>query len=336
MGGKPPAPPAPPDPKETASTQTATNVNTAIANQQAGLINQITPYGTNSFNQRGVYSFVDKTDPDNHITHEIPLMELVTEFTPEGQEISDQNLQTDLNLATFGAEQSGKLNDLLRKPFDLSNDEVEGRIIDLQRDRMDPLWSDKRSSLEGRLSEQGIKRGTTAYDKAFAGFSRDENDAYNQMMLAGRGQALNEKLTQDTMPINQLIGITSGTQVQQPQFQATPSFNMPTTDYAGITSDNYNQRLSQWQAAQNSGGGFPIGGLFSALGSIGGAAFSDRRLKRDVTFLGLLGDLPIYAWRYIWGGPRHVGVMAQDMEVLRPDAVVRLPGGWLAVDYGAI
>jgi hypothetical protein len=49
----------------------------------------------------------------------------------------------------------------------------------------------------------------------------------------------------------------------------------------------------------------------------------------------MLRDLPIYAYEYVWGGPRRIGVMAQDMLTIRPAAVVPM-GDYLAVDYGAL
>ena len=61
---------------------------------------------------------------------------------------------------------------------------------------------------------------------------------------------------------------------------------------------------------------------------------SDRRLKTDVVLLAALPNgLRVYSYRYVWGGPRRIGVMAQDVLLWRPDAVVRGPLGFLRVDY---
>ena len=46
--------------------------------------------------------------------------------------------------------------------------------------------------------------------------------------------------------------------------------------------------------------------------------------------------LPIYTFAYVWGGPDMVGVMAQDLLVLRPDAVITSDSGYLMVDYDQI
>ena len=72
-------------------------------------------------------------------------------------------------------------------------------------------------------------------------------------------------------------------------------------------------------------------------GGGGGGGWSDRRLKRDITRLGVSpSGLPIYAFQYVWGGPRYIGVMAQDLLKLRPDAVILDESGYFKVDYSLI
>lgn len=73
---------------------------------------------------------------------------------------------------------------------------------------------------------------------------------------------------------------------------------------------------------KTSGGTFGqiLSGL-TAAASIG-AKFSDERVKVDKQVVGMLGNkLPVYLYRYIWGGPPEIGVMAQDVEKLHPEAV---------------
>ena len=63
-------------------------------------------------------------------------------------------------------------------------------------------------------------------------------------------------------------------------------------------------------------------------------AASDRRLKTDIRRVGKTdGGLPLYAYRYKAGGPHQLGVMAQDVAKVRPDAVGDIGGGFLGVDY---
>jgi len=80
------------------------------------------------------------------------------------------------------------------------------------------------------------------------------------------------------------------------------------------------------------GGGGGGGG-----GGSGGGSWSDRRLKRDIRRIGTSpSGLRIYAFRYVWGGPVFVGVMAQDLLESRPDAVIETESGLLMVDYDRI
>lgn len=94
------------------------------------------------------------------------------------------------------------------------------------------------------------------------------NQSYNQNALTNQNQ-----------PINQLDALLSGSQVQNPSFTTTPvsQEQIPTTDYAQIAQNSYQDQLSSYnaqvqaQAAQNSGlfglGGSILGGLVK-LGGI--------------------------------------------------------------------
>jgi hypothetical protein len=67
-----------------------------------------------------------------------------------------------------------------------------------------------------------------------------------------------------------------------------------------------------------------------------GAVVSDRRMKTDIKKVGRLDDgLAVYKYRYKAGGPQHIGVMAQEVQKVKPEAV-RNYGGTLAVDYGKL
>jgi hypothetical protein len=65
--------------------------------------------------------------------------------------------------------------------------------------------------------------------------------------------------------------------------------------------------------------------------------FSDERLKTDIVKLGEgWGGLGIYAYRYLWSPIRYVGVMAQEVLKVKPEAVAVHPSGFLMVNYGAL
>jgi outer membrane immunogenic protein len=67
-------------------------------------------------------------------------------------------------------------------------------------------------------------------------------------------------------------------------------------------------------------------------------ALSDARLKRDIVLVGRLDDgLGLYSYRYLWSDTVYVGVMAQEVALIRPDAVVRgALDDYLRVDYSRL
>lgn len=61
---------------------------------------------------------------------------------------------------------------------------------------------------------------------------------------------------------------------------------------------------------------------------------SDRRLKADILQVGLLrAGIPLYRFRYLGHDEVHVGVMAQDVRAVVPEAVVTDASGFMRVDY---
>ncbi|NNU50695.1 tail fiber domain-containing protein [Rhizobium sp. WYCCWR 11279] len=84
------------------------------------------------------------------------------------------------------------------------------------------------------------------------------------------------------------------------------------------------------------GGGADSGSSDSG-GPSGGWDGSDRRLKTQIRRIGTSpSGIPIYAFRYLWGGPLFIGTMAQDLLLIRPDAVMQTASGYYMVDYARL
>ncbi|SMF96660.1 Tat (twin-arginine translocation) pathway signal sequence [Methylomagnum ishizawai] len=63
---------------------------------------------------------------------------------------------------------------------------------------------------------------------------------------------------------------------------------------------------------------------------------SDRRLKTDIVREGTLPNgLALYSFRYTWSQQRFVGVMADEVEAVKPQAVSIHRTGYKMVDYSA-
>lgn len=317
--------PAPQDPAATAAAQTASNKETAVANANLNRIDQYTPQGSVTYTKIGMNE--DGT----------PKYQSNQTYSPDEQNIFNLGQQTRTNIGNIGVQQSAKIGDLLNSPVDL-NSGVDQKLFDLGRARLDPVWQQREEQMSQKLANQGIGIGTEAYDRAMSGFGNSRNDAYNQLALTGRGQAVQEVMAQRNQPINEISALMSGSQVSQPNFVGVPQANMANTDVAGIYGNAFNQQM-QIANAQNSTNNAMIGG---AAGLAGNAMrfipWSDRRLKKNIVALGADDTgLMVYRFNYIWDDPAtYVGYMADNVAEMYPGAVVRQANGFDAVDYGRI
>jgi len=76
-------------------------------------------------------------------------------------------------------------------------------------------------------------------------------------------------------------------------------------------------------------------GEFYANGSC--YAPSDMRLKRDIVRLARLDNgIGLYRYRYLWSDVVYVGVMAQEVAEIMPEAVVTAADGGYRVDYARL
>ena len=76
-----------------------------------------TPLGNLNYNQTGTYDF---TDPTTGSQYSIPRFTASQTLSPQELAIQSQGERGKLNLATLGADQSGRLGGVLNSPFDLS------------------------------------------------------------------------------------------------------------------------------------------------------------------------------------------------------------------------
>jgi Chaperone of endosialidase len=321
--------PRPPDPQQTAAAQTGTNIGTAIANSQMGMVNQVTPDGTLTYSQSGTYEY---KDPYTGKVYNLPKTTATTSLSEMGTQIKGQNDQTQLNMAQTGNQQSAFLKDYLGTPWNPDTAEIEGRLMELGSQRLDPRFAREEDQMRTRLANQGVTAGSEAWNREMGQLGETKNDAYNNLMLQGRGQAFNELGAIRNQPINEISALLNGSQVASPNVSMFQPQGAATTDVAGLINNNYNQQQQQWQQKQ-AGQQALLGGLFSAGSSL---LMSDARLKEDIRRVGQTdAGLPIYTYRYKGYPAYHMGVMAQEAELTFPQAVHEV-GGFKAVDYRGI
>ena len=151
-------------------------------------------------------------------------------------------------------------------------------------------------------------------------------------------QQLAQDLALRGQPLNEIIGLMSGSQIQLPQFAGySPSQVAPPPTFAGAQA-GYNAQLGAANA-QNAANSQLTQGLFQ----LGGAAllaptgtFSDRRLKTNIKKVGMADNgLNVYSYNYVWGGPTQLGYMADEVEKVVPNAVGESQG-FKTVNYEMI
>ncbi len=89
--------------------------------------------------------------------------------------------------------------------------------------------------------------------------------------------------------------------------------------------------------SQGSSSGSQSSGNFGKTLFAAASLFSDPKLKMDVTELGTLPNgLGVYEFYYIDGSGPFIGVMADEVEQIQPEALGPVVDGFMTVDYSKI
>ncbi len=321
--------PKAPDPYAVAEAQSKSNIKTAQEQARLGMSGQSTPYGSLQY----------VTDPNSPSGYRA-----VTQFSPEEQALMgmSQDLQAQYGGMTAG--QLGRVNDTISTPFDLSAARST-EISDIQKTLLDPQWNARADALQTQLLNRGIRPGSEAYEREMSMFNQQRDDAYNKMFLDAYQTANNAAMTERNIPISDLnaLGIGSLQTPQFPQFANTPSPGVAPTDVAGPVMANYQSQMNAYN--NQMGGLFGLGssmlGGWAMKGFPGAAALlSDRRTKQDIE---RIGDDPrgwgVYRFRYrpeVGEEGWRLGYMADEVEAVRPEAVMLHPSGFKMVNYDAL
>lgn len=246
---------------------------------------------------------------------------------------AQQAFNQNLGAAQFGNQAQQQLFGQMMNQADLAN-RATG-----QQFSQDLASQQFRNQALGQASALDIQR-MNAQNSALS-----QQQALNQQFAAFqnqlRQQAIAEQMQRRGMSLNEMNALLSGQQVAMPQM---PSFvaaqRSETPNILGATQMGYDAALGAYNA-QQAGASNTLGGLFSlgsaALSNPASAAFmfSDRRLKRNIKRVGThVTGVGIYEYTML--GYPQVGVMAQELQAVRPDLVKRHQNGYLMVNYGGL
>jgi hypothetical protein len=175
-------------------------------------------------------------------------------------------------------------------------------------------------------------------------YNQAQNQGYNQNLQTAQfgnnasDQALARALQLRSQPINEINSLMSGSQIQTPQFQGYTGATVgaaPTLQGAQLAGQQATDIYGQQVAARNANVAALAQVAATGAKFIPGYGTSDIRLKSNIV---RIGDHPlgIGIYEYDIDGHRDVGVMAQEVLTVKPEAVAQRPDGYLMVNYGAL
>jgi len=218
--------------------------------------------------------------------------------------------------------------------------EAYNNAMRTQGEQRNDLYS--QAALQGLNLDMGANQQGYNQAASTAGlYNQTQNQAYNQGLgnaqfgNTAAAQYLQQQLGLYNQPLNSINALMSSSQIQNPQFQQYTGANVAAAPvFQGVQAqgqaaqDLYGQQMAARNAKVN------------ALGQIAGTAaqaamMSDIRLKSNIV---KIGDHPlgIGIYEYDIFGKRDIGVMAQEVLKVKPEAIVIHPSGYLMVNYGAL
>ena len=199
-----------------------------------------------------------------------------------------------------------------------------GSQMGLQYDQLANAFNQQNAQFGANMGLQYDQMGQQ--DRQFGSqqnYQQSQADMQMLMQLLGYGNQLdqynNGLLGTDQQRAGSLFGLIPGLAPTQLDVQGTINTG------ASINQSN----AANAQAQQNA--------MYQAIGQMAGGAMSmgasDRRVKTDISRVGTLDNgLPVYVYRFKHGGPMQIGVMAQEVERVKPHAVAEI-GGIKHVNY---
>lgn len=208
--------------------------------------------------------------------------------------------------------------------------------------RLDPQFALQHKQLDSRLAAQGLADPTgEANQSANAQLGRQESDAYNQANFSSQILGGQEAQRMQGMDLqSRMAPLQAQQQAFQNQMMPLQAYNNLLVGQLGMQGQQYGQ-AQQTNNDTNAFWGQVANSIGQLAGSVGGAAMaSDERLKSHVHRFKTeaLPGVPWATWR--WRDPANremtFGVIAQDLQKVRPDLVHTGADGFLRVDYAGL
>jgi hypothetical protein len=295
MGKKAPTPPPAPDYAGAAVAQGASNLESARATAKLSNPNTYTPYGTQLVSYDGDVPTIRQTltpQAQQTLEAEQRVQTSLANLGEKGTQMASTVLDKPFAFGGPAVQTSLNTSNIARMPVNAGTTGQEAIMS-----RLEPSLARARTTTETNLVNQGLRPGTEAYDNAIRSLGEQETDqrtqavlqginldtaanaqGYNQALQGGQfantaqQQALAQAIQGRQMPLNEITALMSGSQIQNPQFQAYQGANVAaaptfaaTQAQGAFDANSYNQQVAAQNA--NTAGLYSLGG--SAMRAFG-------------------------------------------------------------------
>ena len=288
MGKSSPAAPAAPDYAGAATAQGEANIAAARESAKLSNPNIISPFGNQlvSYDANGQPTVTQSLTPQAQetLTAQQKVQTSLANLGQQGVQTAQNVMGTPFSFGGPQVQTSLDTSNVAKMPVNAGTTGQEAIMS-----RLNPSLARNRVSTETQLTNQGLRPGSEAYDNAINLLGQQENDArtqavlqginldtganaqgYNQALQGGQfantaqQQALAQAIQSRQMPLNEITALMSGSQIQNPQYQAYQGQNVAAAPIANATAQQgafdqnlYNQQVGSSNA--NSSGLFQLG-----------------------------------------------------------------------------
>jgi hypothetical protein len=321
---------------------------------------------------------VDKIDPSTgkHYTS----WEQNLSLDPQSQQALDAQQQLAATRSQGAAGLANQAVSNLRQPlntsgmtnyFSFGGPQIPGSTpTDYANQAMEATWAaqqpqlkQRREQQEAQLANQGITRGSEAWNQAQAQLNSSENAARLQAYQTGAGiqqqmfnqgqtaanqanqaniaygnyaanqrqQQITEEQMMRNQPLADINALTQGQGVQMPSFpgfNTQAGYNAP--DLMGAANNQYTAMMNQQQMASQNAASLASAAMAAYM------AFSDARIKQIICRAGKTPKgFNLYFYKNLLTDEFQIGVIAQEVQKVLPSAV-HSANGILCVNYAEV
>ena len=239
-----------------------------------------------------------------------------------------------------------QMADALRAPMP-TGDSARNQAIEAAygqaTSRLDPRWQQREEAQRTQLLNQGLDPTSEASRSAMQELGFQRNDAYTSAMngaiqqgTAAGDSAFRNNMTARNQPMQDLQGLYGF--LGQPSFMGAGRVSDPSGLQAAGMQGQFDMAAFDSAMARAADERAALMELLKTGVSTYAAVGSDERFKQNITRLDVdvIPGVPLATWEYrTEPGRKRLGVIAQDLEVVAPEFVVRDADGmrWVRGEF---